>query len=51
MIENKHKTPCKDCPSRHPNCHDRCEKFQEWHRLMAKVDEARRKDHERYRRR
>ena len=51
MIENKYKTPCKDCPLRHTNCHDSCERFQAWRKLMAKVEEARRKDHERYRRR
>ena len=22
--------PCKDCPERHPACHDRCERYIEW---------------------
>lgn len=23
------KLPCKDCPNRHPACHDTCSKYQE----------------------
>lgn len=22
--------PCKDCPNRHPACHDQCEKYLAW---------------------
>ena len=24
------KGPCKDCPDRHPACHDQCEKYRKW---------------------
>lgn len=32
-------TVCKDCPDRHPACHDRCEKY-----IQAKKDLQERKD-------
>lgn len=25
-------TPCKDCPTRHPVCHDSCPKYAEYKR-------------------
>lgn len=27
--------PCKDCPIRHPACHDNCEKYTEYKRQRA----------------
>lgn len=29
-------TPCKDCPKRHPLCHDRCETYRSWKEERAK---------------
>ena len=28
-------TPCKDCPERHPVCHDTCHKYAEYKRQRA----------------
>ena len=28
-------TPCKDCPERHPVCHDTCPKYAEFKRQRA----------------
>lgn len=28
-------TPCKDCPTRHPVCHDTCPKYAEFKRQHA----------------
>ena len=33
-----HKTPCKDCPERHPLCRDQCETY--WHWKVEKAREA-----------
>lgn len=27
---------CKDCPDRHPACHDHCQKFSAWRKEHAK---------------
>ena len=32
-------TVCKDCPDRHPACHDRCEKYQEAKRKVQEEKE------------
>lgn len=29
-------TPCKDCPKRHPLCHDQCETYRRWKEERAK---------------
>ena len=31
-----HKTPCKNCPERHPLCHDKCETYRNWKEEKAK---------------
>lgn len=32
--------PCKDCPDRHPACHDKCEKYLEVKRARDEKKEA-----------
>ena len=32
-------TVCKDCPDRHPACHDHCEKYQEAKRKVQEEKE------------
>ena len=30
------RAPCKDCPKRHPLCHDQCEAYRRWKEERAK---------------
>jgi hypothetical protein len=34
------KAPCKDCPDRHPACHDHCGKYQAFHLERVRIHEA-----------
>ena len=35
------KPPCKDCKKRYPACHDKCDKYKEWKKLVDGVNKAR----------
>lgn len=35
------KDPCKDCADRHPNCHARCPKYQEFRAQREQIYNAR----------
>ena len=32
--------PCKDCPNRHPACHDQCEKYLAWKAELKASNDA-----------
>lgn len=34
-------SPCKDCTERHTACHDKCEKYKEWKKLVDDANKAR----------
>lgn len=36
-------SPCKDCPDRHPGCHDKCPGYAEWKSKLEKVNSERKK--------
>ena len=35
------KPPCKDCKKRYPACHDKCEQYKEWKKLVDGANKAR----------
>ena len=35
--------PCYKCTDRHPNCHDKCERYQKVRKELDRINEARRK--------
>ena len=35
------KPPCKDCKKRYPACHDKCEQYKEWKKMVDSANKAR----------
>ena len=33
--------PCKGCADRTPGCHDKCEKYKEWKKILESANKAR----------
>ena len=40
-IPIRDKPPCKDCKKRYPACHDKCEQYKEWKKLVDGANKAR----------
>ena len=35
------KPPCKDCSERYPGCHNKCDKYKEWKKILDSANKAR----------
>ena len=35
------KPPCKGCIERNPGCHDKCDKYKEWKKILDSANKAR----------